>query len=55
MSAGFKDFQEKGLYFRNAMAVQDLEKFMGYRTEWEEDGNRNYLDGTMKHLVRLDA
>lgn len=28
---------------------------MGYRVEWEEDRNRNYMDGTEMHLARLGA
>lgn len=54
LSCGFEEFEEEGLYFKNARAVKVPEKVMGYRVECEKDGNRNYVDGTVMHIARLD-
>lgn len=50
-----KELEEDELYFKNTIAVGVLEEIMGYRGEWEEDGNRNYVYGTVVPPAWLDA
>lgn len=49
------EFKEPDLYFKNAVAIQVLEHFIGYRVECERNGRKTYVDGTVMHLARLDA
>lgn len=32
-----------------------LEEFIRYPVEWEEDGNRNHVNGTLLHLAQIHA
>lgn len=43
------------MYFRNGVAVEVPEKLMEYRGKWEETEYRNYVEGTVMHLARLNA
>lgn len=48
-------FREPDLCFKNAVAVEVLEQFIGYRVGFERDGEKSYVIGTVIHLARLDA
>lgn len=55
VNSGLEEFGEKSLYLKNAVAVEMMEKFIGYWMKWHSDRNKFYVDGTVMHLARLDA
>lgn len=46
---------EAAFYSRNAILREELEEFLGYRLEWEENEHKNNVKRTVNHLTRLDA
>lgn len=55
MNGGSEQFEKGALFFRIAMSLGVLEKFMVYRVRWEEDAHRSYVDETVMSLALLDA
>lgn len=55
MNGSSGEFQEKDSHSKNAMWLERLEEFGGYRVDWEKIGISNYVDGAAMHFGRLDA
>lgn len=55
VSGGFQMLEKENLYIKNAVSLEVLKQFMGYRVGRREDKNRNYVQGTMMHFARFKA
>lgn len=53
MSGGLKKLEKEDLYFSNATAMEVLKEFIGYPVDWDEVGDRTYVEETEMHLARL--